>query len=294
MRLLLSGPQHGWFRPLLFGATILALAWALTRENSAEQTDLSPTSTVAARPVPDQDDRPDGEIAKAESLSRMFRRAANKVLPAVVVIKAGSSPACPHCGRHHGHNSGHEFGPEWPFAPMAAEPSLDLLGSGFVVDPSGIVLTNKHVVAGGHRLVVQTADGEQFSVEDVKMDREHDLAILRIESEKPLAFVRLGDSTAAEIGDWVLTIGCPLELEQTVSAGIVSAKNRSLCSTHPAKFIQTDAVINPGSSGGPLVNLHGEVIGITTAIASEDGGFQGIGFAIPANHASRLLAQSAE
>jgi serine protease Do len=177
---------------------------------------------------------------------------------------------------------------------MAAAPSLDLLGSGFVVNPSGIVLTNKHVVAGGHQLIVQTADGRQFSVEDVKMDREHDLAILRIESGKPLASVRLGDSVTAEIGDWVLTIGCPLELEQTVSAGIVSAKNRSLCSKHPAKFIQTDAVVNPGSSGGPLVNLRGEVIGVTTAIASEDGGYQGIGFAIPANHAVRLLALSGD
>ena len=217
--------------------------------------------------------------------------AARKVLPAVVVVKAGSSPACPRCGRHHApHASMRSTQTSCARGPPR---SLDVLGSGFVVDPSGIVLTNKHVVTAGHRLVVQTADGKQFPVEEVKADHEHDLAVLRIDSERPLASVRLGDSTTAEIGDWVLTIGCPLELEQTVSAGIVSAKNRSFCPKHPAKYIQTDAVVNPGSSGGPLVNLQGKVIGITTAIASKDGGYQGIGFAIPANHAARLLAQFA-
>ena len=171
--------------------------------------------------------------------------------------------------------------------------SLDVLGSGFVVDPSGTVLTNKHVATAGDRLVVQMADGKQFPVKAVKTDREHDLAILRIASKEPLVSVRLGDSAIAEIGDWVLTIGSPHELEQTVSAGIVSAKDRSFCPRHPTRYIQTDAVVNPGSSGGPLVNLQGEVIGITTAIASEDGGYQGIGFAIPANHATRFLEQIA-
>ena len=171
---------------------------------------------------------------------------------------------------------------------------LDVLGSGFIVAPTGVVLTNKHVVKGAARLVVQSADGKQFPVQQVSIDREYDAALLRIEADAPLPYVRLGDSEAAEIGDWVLTIGSPLELDQTVSAGIISAKNRSFCTTHQAKYLQTDAVINPGSSGGPLVSLNGTVIGITTAIASEDGGYQGIGFAVPANLVKRLVMQFTE
>ena len=102
-------------------------------------------------------------------------------------------------------------------------------------------------------LVVQTADGKQFPVVQVRTDREQDAAVLRIDAKTPLPFVRLGNSDAAEIGDWVLTIGSPLELEQTVSAAIIRAKNRSFCSNHPTRYLQTDAVVNPGSSGGPLV-----------------------------------------
>ena len=115
--------------------------------------------------------------------------------------------------------------------------SLDVLGSGFIVAPTGIVLTNKHVVEGEKSLVVQTADGKQFPVVQVRTDREQDAAVLRIDAKTPLPFVRLGNSDAAEIGDWVLTIGSPLELEQTVSAGIISAKNRSFCSKHPTQIL---------------------------------------------------------
>jgi serine protease Do len=151
-------------------------------------------------------------------------------------------------------------------------------------------MTNKHVVEDEKNLVVQTADGKQSPVVQVRTDREQDAAVLRIDAKTPLPFVRLGDSDAAEIGDWVLTIGSPLELEQTVSAGIISAKNRSFCSNHPTRYLQADAVVNPGSSGGPLVALNGDVIGITSAIASDDGGYQGIGFAVPASLVQPLLA----
>ena len=118
--------------------------------------------------------------------------------------------------------------------------------------------------------------------------------MLKIDATARLPFVSLGDSDKAEIGDWVLTIGCPLELEQTVSAGIISAKNRSFCPQHPTRYLQTDAVVNPGSSGGPLVALNGTVIGITTSIASDDGGYQGIGFAVPASFVKPLLAKAGE
>ncbi len=221
------------------------------------------------------------ELQRAEGLSRVFRSAAQQVLPAVVLIKAGPSAVCPQCGRAHGTDEAHGESPK----------SLDFLGSGFVVAPNGIVLTNKHVVQDEKNLVVQTADGKQFRVVRVLADREQDAAVLQIDTKVPLPFVRLGNSDRIDIGDWVLTIGCPLELEQTVSAGIISAKNRSFCSKHPARYLQTDAVINPGSSGGPLVALTGEVIGITSSIASDDGGFQGIGFAVPANSVQRLLMQ---
>jgi serine protease Do len=227
------------------------------------------------------------ELQRAEGLSRAFRSAAQRVLPAVVVIKAGPSAVCPQCGRAHnaadgrGESSGND----------GQQKSLDVLGSGFIVAPTGIVLTNKHVVEGEKSLVVQTADGKQFPVVQVRTDREQDAAVLRIDAKTPLPFVRLGNSDAAEIGDWVLTIGSPLEMDQTVSAGIISAKNRSFCSKHPSRYLQTDAVVNPGSSGGPLVALNGDVIGITSSIASDDGGYQGIGFAVPASLLQPLLAE---
>jgi serine protease Do len=226
------------------------------------------------------------ELQRAEGLSRAFRSAAQRVLPAVVVIKAGPSAVCPQCGRAHnadgrGESSGNE----------GQQKSLDVLGSGFIVASTGIVLTNKHVVEGEKSLVVQTADGKQYPVVQVRTDREQDASVLRIDAKTPLPFVRLGNSDAAEIGDWVLTIGSPLEMDQTVSAGIISAKNRSFCSKHPTRYLQTDAVVNPGSSGGPLVALNGDVIGITSSIASDDGGYQGIGFAVPASLLQPLLAE---
>jgi serine protease Do len=246
----------------------------------------------AQAPTPSPETAPslDQEVARAEGLSRTFRKAAQKVLPAVVVIKAGTSPECPRCGRAHQTN---EEASELP-ADTGHLRALDVLGSGFIVTPTGLVVTNKHVAKAGRPLVVQMADGKQFPVKQVKVDQEQDVALLRIEADTDLPFVSLADSDQSEIGDWVLTIGCPLELEQTVSAGIISAKNRSFCSRHPTRYLQTDAVVNPGSSGGPLVALNGTVIGITTSIASEDGGYQGIGFAVPASVVKPLLAKVGE
>ena len=230
-------------------------------------------------------------IADANGLSAAFRRAAQKALPAVVVIKASPSPVCPRCGRAHESYDGDTA--EGGIDGTSAR-SLEILGSGFIVAPSGIVLTNKHVVRGNDRLVVQTVDGRQFTVEHVTTDPEQDAAVLHIEAETPLPSINLGDSDAMQIGDWVLTIGCPLELDQTVSAGIISAKDRSFCTHHQARYLQTDAVVNPGSSGGPLVDLNGMAVGIATALASEDGGFQGIGFAIPASLVKKLVADAME
>ena len=154
-------------------------------------------------------------------------------------------------------------------------------GSGVIVDPSGVILTNNHVVAGGGKVMVRLHDGREFKAVDIKTDPKTDLAVLRIKGAGPLPAARLGDSSKVEVGDWVLALGEPFGLEGTVTAGIISAKGRGLGITDREDFIQTDAAINPGNSGGPLVNLDGEVIGINTAISTSTGGYQGVGFAIP-------------
>ena len=135
------------------------------------------------------------------------------------------------------------------------------------------------------------ADGREFTAEDIRTDPQTDLAILRIKGAGDLQAAKLGDSDGVQIGDWVLAIGNPFQLEASVSAGIISAKGRSLGAASRASFLQTDAAINPGNSGGPLVNLRGEVVGINTAIASSSGGYQGIGFAIPVNLAKWVSNQ---
>ena len=166
-----------------------------------------------------------------------------------------------------------------------ALPQRHGMGSGFIIDASGIILTNNHVVHGADEVKVRLHDGREFIGRDIKTDPRTDVAIVRIDATglKPL---RLGDSHATQVGDWVLAIGSPFGLDMSVTAGIISAKGRSNRITERADFLQTDAAINPGNSGGPLLNMHGEVIGINTAIATESGGYDGIGFAIPTHIAS--------
>ncbi len=193
------------------------------------------------------------EVNQAKSLSKAFRTASKKVLPAVVQIKLFDSIDIPG------------------------------IGSGVVIDPSGIVLTNNHVSENEKNLFVQLDDGRIYKVLQIRSDPFTDLAVLQIKPEEPLIFAKLGDSDSMEIGDWVLAIGAPFSLDQSVSAGIISATGRSLPDMPRAAMIQTDAAINPGNSGGPLVNLDGEVIGITSAIYSQQGSYEGISFAIPSN-----------
>ncbi len=164
------------------------------------------------------------------------------------------------------------------------------VGSGVIVDPSGIILTNNHVVDGADEVLIELADGREFKADEVKTDPASDLAVLRIKGAGSLPTATLGDSDQMQIGDWVLAIGNPFGLEQTVSAGIISGKGRELETTR-ARMLQTDAAINPGNSGGPLVNLEGEVIGINTAIATNNGAFQGVGFVIPSNLAKWVMGQ---
>jgi serine protease Do len=166
------------------------------------------------------------------------------------------------------------------------------LGSGVIVDASGIALTNAHVVERATDIEVVSADGKKHKAKLVGVDRKTDLAVLRLQGGGPYPFAPLGDSDKIKVGDWVVAIGSPFGLQQTVTAGIISAKGRSIGQGGPFDdFLQTDAAINPGNSGGPLVNMAGEVVGINSAILSRSGGNVGIGFAIPANMARRIYTE---
>ena len=165
------------------------------------------------------------------------------------------------------------------------------LGSGFVIDPAGIVVTNNHVIDGADEITVVLQDGTSLKATLIGRDERSDVAVLKVVSDKPLAAVAFGDSDKARVGDWVVAIGNPFGLGGSVTAGIVSARGRDINQGPYDNFIQTDAAINNGNSGGPLFNMDGEVIGINTAIYSPSGGSIGIGFSIPANLAKSVVAQ---
>ncbi len=165
------------------------------------------------------------------------------------------------------------------------------LGSGFVIDPQGIVITNNHVIEGANDIEVIFTDGSKLKAEVVGKDAKVDLAVLRVKPAKPLAAVKFGDSDKTRVGDWVIAVGNPFALGGTVTAGIISAKGRNIDSGPYDNYLQTDASINKGNSGGPLFNLDGEVIGINTAILSPSGGSIGIGFATPSGTAEPVIRQ---
>jgi serine protease Do len=167
------------------------------------------------------------------------------------------------------------------------------LGSGFIIDSAGIVVTNNHVIADADEITVILNDGSRLKAELIGTDKKVDLALLRVKSEKPLPAVKFGDSDKLRLGEWVIAIGNPFNMGGTVTAGIVSARNRDISSGPYDNYIQTDAAINRGNSGGPLFNLEGEVIGINTAIISpgSGGGSVGIGFAVPAKTAVAVIDQ---
>jgi serine protease Do len=168
---------------------------------------------------------------------------------------------------------------------------VNSLGSGFIIDSSGIVVTNNHVISDADEISVILNDGAKLTAELVGKDSKSDLAVLRVRPEKPLKAVKFGDSDKLRLGDWVIAIGNPFSLGGSVTAGIVSARNRDINSGPYDNYIQTDAAINRGNSGGPLFNLNGEVIGVNTAIISPSGGSIGIGFAVPSNSALAVIDQ---
>lgn len=192
-----------------------------------------------------------------------------------------------------GRGGGGEAQPQTP--PRPPQPRRgSSAGSGFVVDPSGIVITNNHVIDTANDITVVFNDGQRLKAEVIGRDPKIDIAVLRVKPDKPLKAVAFGDSEKMRRGDWVLAIGNPFGLGSSVSAGIVSATSRNIESGPYDNYIQTDAAINRGNSGGPLFNLQGEVIGINTAILSPSGGSIGIGFAVPASLAQPTVAQLRE
>jgi serine protease Do len=181
--------------------------------------------------------------------------------------------------------------PGMPRRSPGSGPQRMALGSGFIIDPAGYVVTNNHVIANADKMSVVFQDGSKHPAKLIGRDAKTDLALLKIDAKEPLPYVAWGDSNALQVGDWVLAVGNPFGLGGTVSSGIISARGRDIHSGPYDDYLQLDAAINRGNSGGPTFNLDGQVIGINTAIYSPNGGSVGIGFAIPANLAQPVIEQ---
>ncbi|MEZ6033248.1 MAG: Do family serine endopeptidase [Planctomycetaceae bacterium] len=231
----------------------------------------------------------------AKSLSGAFRSASEKVIPSVVTIQSMRSQLQPS-----GQDQVDQLPEELRNHPLFRQffenmpeqaPRQDGrggnqrigMGSGVIVDASGIILTNNHVIDGATKLVVKLHDGREFEATEWKSDPKSDIAVVKIQAPSGLPVAAIGNSDQLDVGDWVMAVGAPFGLDATVTAGIISAKSRGIGITAREEFLQTDAAINPGNSGGPLVDLNGEVVGINTAISTTSGGYQGIGFAVPIN-----------
>jgi serine protease Do len=228
--------------------------------------------------------------AQPEKLSRSFAEIAKKVEPAVVSIdtktnaQPGVAKASPTPGKD-------DDIMEFLRRQMAQRPVYGV-GSGFIVDRTGFILTNAHVIDGASRITVKLDSGEEYPATVLGSDDETDLAVLKIDPRHDLPFLKFGDSEKAEVGDWVLAIGSPFGLTKTVTAGIISQTRRETpYATAFQRFIQTDAAINRGNSGGPLVNMDGDVIGINSQIATSTGDYNGVGFALPSREAENVYAQ---
>ena len=229
----------------------------------------------------------------AKQLSSAFRAAAEIAMPSVVTIITNTK----------GEEGRELTRDDFPFdlpPDFELPPGLRLLpegqpsrgvGSGIVISASGVILTNNHVIRGADEVWVRFPNGVERKAHDIRADEKSDLAVMHVRSETTFTPARLGNSERLGIGDWVLAIGSPFELDATVSAGIISGKGRGVRPIRRGKLIQTDAAINPGNSGGPLVNLEGEVVGINSAIASTSGAYAGVGFAIPVNRAKWVARQ---
>jgi serine protease Do len=248
-------------------------------------------------------------VPDPRQLSNQFTQIAKQLEPSVVNINTESTIKNPHRrgGAPQGDDENNPFddffnrffggqgGPGGPGGGDGGSVRQRSLGSGVLVDPKGYIVTNRHVVEKADRIRVKLQDDPASVLHDAKVigvDSETDLAVIKIEVSRALPSAKLGNSDSMEVGDWVLAVGSPFGLQETVTAGIVSAKGRNIVPMHQFQsFIQTDAAINPGNSGGPLVNMAGEVIGINTAILTDTNSSAGVGFALPSNTVVQVYNQ---
>jgi len=272
--------------PVLVVAAVAGafFAPALLRVEAPEHAIAQPSGTPAGSP------------SRAIAVGEDFSGLAKSLMPAVVNIATRQTVA-----RGDGLPA---FGPNSPLNEFnellgrgqGGVRRQSSLGSGFIIDSAGYVVTNNHVIEGADEIDVVLSDGAVLAAKLVGADEDVDLALLKVESRTPLTAVPWGNSDAAEVGQWVVAIGNPFGLGGTVTAGVISARNRDISAGSYDDFIQTDAAINKGNSGGPLFNLRGEVIGVNTAIISpgEAGGSVGVGFSVPANFAKVVIGQLRE
>ncbi|HWP85538.1 MAG TPA: trypsin-like peptidase domain-containing protein, partial [Terriglobia bacterium] len=241
------------------------------------------------------------EIPAPVQLSTIFSKISKEVAPSVVNINTESTRRATSGRSEEGDlppgadpfDLFERFFNQGPFRLEPPDLRQRSLGSGVIVDPKGYIITNNHVVSRADRIKVKILDDPKlYDAKVVGADSETDIAVIKIEAGHPLKAAKVGNSNGLNVGDWVLAIGSPFGLEETVTAGIVSAKGRDIDSSRQfQKFIQTDAAINPGNSGGPLLNMAGEVVGINTAIATGTGSYAGVGFALPSNVAIQVYNQ---
>jgi serine protease Do len=225
-----------------------------------------------------------------------FVTLADELGPAVVNISTEQAGPAASEGEGGNEGGGSEGGGNEPFNEFGepfGEPHGRSLGSGFIINAAGYILTNDHVIENGREIIVTTKDGNQYRASVVGRDAKTDIALLKINAKHGLPIAPLGDSDEVKVGQWVMTIGDPFGFDHTVTAGIVSAKGRFIPGNYD-EFIQTDAAINPGNSGGPLINIRGEVVGVNSAIFTRTGANTGIGFAIPINLVKEELPQLRE
>ena len=234
-----------------------------------------------------------GVLANAQERPVSFADLAEKVMPSVVNISTTTTVTT------QANPFPFEFPPGSPFEDMFKEfgtpqkRKSSALGSGFIIDKEGIVITNNHVIQGAEDILVRVNGDKEFKAKVLGADPGMDIAVLKMETDEKFIPVKFGDSDKSRIGDWVIAIGNPFGFGGTVTSGIISARNRSIGLSRYEDFIQTDASINQGNSGGPLFNMDGDVIGINTAILGPSGSI-GIGFAIPSNNAKRVIDQLIE
>lgn len=287
--------SHQWQRRLLTVVAILGIGGVATLIVT------KPDLLAKDPPVVDKE-----ASAHAKGLSKAFRQAAEIAVPTVVTIETKSRPKIARRFRDGENpfkgtpfedffNENDSIAPRMrPFMDPGNMPRTEGMGSGVIIDSKGIIVTNNHVVAGADEVTVRLHDGREFKAVEVKTDKQSDLAVVKINPDSSLPAASFGDSDELNIGDWVIAVGNPFGLEATVSAGIISAQGRVLGAVERGTLLQTDASINPGNSGGPLINLDGQIVGINTAIATNTGSFQGVGFAIPANQVKWISSQLLE